>query len=295
MSFGSDVLRREAQGGEAPLSLDGFYKNNSHPDSGGCHVGFAYGVFIENGNVKGFRGNIPCNKWTCPHCAPAKVRKLKKRLFSGGLMEFVERKGFRNSKYAFKMLTLTCPGREFREAFTPEEALEQMSHAWEKLRKAMAKKWGVFHYLKLTEAQQDGYPHFHILIVGHAIAEKEVLAHIRDLWCGKYEMGNIDLQVLKKGLRGGVKYVMKYLTKCMEPIAPKKRIFTASRGALLSIKKPFREYIEKGFFLGQLDEETGFRSFELGSVSDLPEEGREKIVRAFCDLVMTGGMMEVAS
>ena len=117
------------------------------------------------------------------------------------------------------MLTLTCPGETFRKNHTPEEALKIMNEFFEKLRKAMQKKWGCFHYLKITEPHKDGFPHFHVLIVGHAIAPKEVLGHIRSLWTEKYGMGNIDLQVLRKGLGAGVNYIMKYLTKSLKPIA----------------------------------------------------------------------------
>ena len=280
----------------ATLSLDSS-KNNSHPPlkpRKGCHVGFAYGTYIQDGHVRGFRGNIPCKKWSCKDCAPTKVKFFKKRLYNGAIMEFVNRKGFRPSKYAFKMLTLTYPGQDYRKRYSPAEALEQMNKAWEKLRKAMTKRWGKFHYLKVTEKQRDGYPHFHILIVGHAIATKKVLDQIRELWVFKYGMGpQLDLQVLKGGLKAGITYVMKYFTKGMEPVADRKRVFTASQGALMKIEKPHRLYLEKGFMLGMPDPDcSGFQSFDLGAIRDLPREGRKELVREFKRFVMAGPVQE---
>jgi|GEM_PF-6381795 len=279
-------------GGEAPLSLD-LNKNNSHPPKKPtCHIGFFRGVFVEDGTMKAIRGNIPCKKWSCPDCAPSKVRALKKRLSAGGMTEFVDRKGFRTSKYAFKMLTLTCPGKEYRATHTPKEALEEMAVAWERLRKAMAKRWGKFHYLRVTEPHKDGFPHFHILIVGHAISGKEVLNQVRELWCDKYEMGNIDLQVLRKGFGAGINYVMKYLTKTLVPIAPKKRVFTASRGALEPMPCNERDYLEKRFELGKTNPDcTGFETFEFGSIENIPEKDLKQFAWSIRTSILMKGIV----
>ena len=231
----------ERDGAEA-LSLD-FIKNNSHSKDDHkeqcCSVGYIQGVYHDSDNkFKVINKNIRCKKWTCPYCNEINKKNLKRRLYNGGITEFVRKNGLIDSPYAFKMMTLTCPGKSFRKKYNPGTALKIMNKNYEKLRKAMVKKWGAFHYLKVTEPHRDGFPHFHALIVGHAIAPKEVLEHIRHLWTGKYGMGNVDIQILKRGLGAGINYITKYLTKDLKPITKGSRVFTASRGALQAKKKP---------------------------------------------------------
>jgi hypothetical protein len=158
-----------------------------------------------------------------------------------------------------------------------------MNKFFEKLRKAMQKKWGRFHYLKITEPHKDGFPHFHVLIVGHAIASKEVLEHIRSLWTEKYGMGNIDLQVLRKGLGAGVNYIMKYLTKSMKPIAKGFRIFTASKGALAKKQRPSWENCK--FYLGVRRKDELNEEIEIDY--ELPENIQEGEYKAILNYPFT--------
>ncbi len=234
----------ERDGAEA-LSLD-FIKNNSHSVGGYegqvCYVGYIQGVYhVGDYRFRAINKNIRCKKWSCPHCNPINKKNLKRRLYNGGITEFVRKNKLNDFPYVFKMMTLTCPGKEFREQYTPKQALNIMNKNYEKLRKAMRKKWGDFYYLRVVEPHRDGYPHFHTLIVGHAIAPKEVLEQIRRLWTDKYGMGNVDIQVLKRGLGAGINYITKYLTKDLKPITKGSRVFTASRGALQAKKKPHWE------------------------------------------------------
>ncbi len=67
-----------------------------------------------------------------------------------------------------------------------------MNHNYHKLIRALKKRYGHFHYLKVVEPHGDGFPHFHVLLVGPGIAPKAVLQTIRDLWVDKYGMGNVD-------------------------------------------------------------------------------------------------------
>jgi hypothetical protein len=245
------------------LSLD-LIKNNCHPRHEKCPspVGSLVGVMkIGEKQFKGIAVNLPCNKWSCKVCNKKRKKELKRRLYKGGITEFVEKKGFRSSPYAFKMLTLTCPGKEYRKKNSPVDALVEMNKSLHKLMRAMKKRWGMFHYLRITEPHKDHYPHFHILIVGHAIARKTVLDQIRSLWTHKYGMGNVDIQVLRRGLGAGVNYVMKYLTKNLQQIAKRKRIFTASKGALERKEKP--EWEDKKFSLHVVIQKEKIEELEI--------------------------------
>ncbi len=203
-----------------------------------CSKGIVTGVIKgQNGVLKRFCSKLWCNKWSCITCRKKLVKKLKKRMARGGITEFVNKNGFRTSKYAFKFLTLTYAGGEKRKKPIPE-IYKELQKRWHDLRDNIKRKWGDYHYLRISEPHKDGIPHLHILIVGHAIAKKQVLQHIRDLWCNKYGLGNVDLEVIRNGLGGGINYAMKYATKAGEKFnlknqfGDKSRIFTASKGAL---------------------------------------------------------------
>jgi len=252
-------------GSACPLRLD---YNRTTPKKGekpkqcpnpiGYHRGV--GKYSEPGKEqvwKAVRGPIPCNSWRCEVCGPRKKKQLKARLYRGQISQQEGRKGFRPSPYSAKILTLTAPGAEWRARHTPEEAYRIMSANLSKLMDAMRKEYGnEFHYFKVVEPQGDGFPHFHILLKGEAIAPKGILDFIRRLWCKKYQMGNCDIQVMKHGLKGGVNYILKYMTKEMAPIMRGARIFSASHGALQRKERRWEWYasdIKIGFGWVQAD------------------------------------------
>ena len=111
------------------------------------------------------------------------AKKVLARAYKGRLVVESEKAG----KYYYKLLTLTCPGKEYREKYTPTEVLHKMTKDWHKLITAL-KKRGRIDYLRVVEAQKDGYPHFHVLIFGRAIAPRDTLGVITKLWA-KYGGG----------------------------------------------------------------------------------------------------------
>lgn len=231
------------------LKLDSI-KNNSHqfnycPNS----PGYFQGVKQENDflKVKRIRGNVPCKKWSCEYCRPNNLKRLRARIFNSDMVQNYKQKGFRD-RYSQKFLTLTYPGKDHREKFSPLEAYEQMTKSFDKLVRAIKKKRGEFKYLRVVEPQKDGYPHLHCVIVGKSIAKKEVLQEMRDLWCSKYGMGFIRLNVITKSLEHAIRYITKYLSKNPQSMGKNKRIFTSSRGGLQKMAK--NEWIEKQFFYG---------------------------------------------
>lgn len=184
---------------------------------------------------------LRCNRWICTRCGKIKRKKLTARTFNGRIVEPV--KGVR-SQFAFKLLTLTVPGKAYRSVNTPETALADLNDKWAKLIKVLRKHYGKFDYLKVIELQRDGFPHIHALLRGSSIAPKSILGTIRRYWEGLYGMGNMDIKRLKNHTpRHMVLYVLKYLTKSPATLPKRKRIFVASRGALQPSIKSDKEWV----------------------------------------------------
>jgi len=241
------------------LKLD-YIENNSHqpekvqnplvnPSFCQRPVGFFAGILqTEKFNVvKSVHGNLRCNSWECDFCRPKKIKELRKRLYNSEMMEDYRINGFRD-KFSQKFLTLTCPGKVFRETYTPLEAYEIMSHCYDKLTRALKKKNGDYKFLKVCEKHKDGFPHFHVVMIGENIAKKDILDEIKELWCLKYGLGYVKMNIITNSPVHAIRYITKYLTKGVESMGKGKKIFTASRGALEK-KKKF-DWLDKRVFIG---------------------------------------------
>ena len=213
------------------------------------NMGFFQGLTKTGDKIIGVKNRISCKSWSCPVCGPRRMKHTRRRIFRGKISNDVTLNGFRN-KYCNKFLTLTCPGEDWRNEHTIKEAYEIISNNFTKLIKAMKKKHGHFYYFRVVEPQQDGYPHYHILLVGKNIASKQILNQIEDLWRFRYGMGFVRLNVVTRSLMHGIRYLTKYLTKSADFKVPLRgmRLFTASRGALEPIEK--KEWIMKKIKIG---------------------------------------------
>lgn len=215
---------------------------------------------------KGVAANIRCGSWGCPYCKDKNLRRLRWRLFNGEMAQAANVNGFR-TRYHIKLLTLTVPGRMYRRRFTPQEAYDHMIVAFEKMMKALQKRLGQFYYFRVVEPQQDGYPHFHVLLVGKAIAPITVLSFIERLWRSKYRLGFIRINCADESIKDyihAIRYITKYMTKDLRPIASGKRLFTASKGALEKIVKKQNYYMSRINF-GVVGPE-GIKEVELGEL-----------------------------
>jgi len=173
---------------------------------------------------------IACGKWQCEECRTVKARAIMARSMNGLIAQAAQEAGFRE-QYNFKTLALTYGGREMRERYTREEAAIQMRDAFRKLILFLRKHLGWFDYIRVTEDQKDGYPHYHVILAGPNIAPKWVLQMIEDAWRGEYGMGFVKLHKIYT-VEKAIKYVLKYLFK--EPaIYEGLRIFSSSKGSLL--------------------------------------------------------------
>lgn len=130
--------------------------------------------------------------------------------------------------------------------YGPAEVTKMMAQAWNKLRTALKKYYGNFLFLRVVELHEDGYPHYHILLVGSAISPREILFHIMKLW-KQYGLGFVKMNVLRQDGRydgtvtGAVKYLLKYLFKKPAELQGRCRRYSAGKGALVPLEHRDRE------------------------------------------------------
>jgi hypothetical protein len=216
---------------------------------------------------------ISCQKWRCAKCRDRKCKQLMARALSGELVR--EYDGY-TARYTHKLLTLTCPGEEYRSSRTPAQVLEEMTHAWHKLVTALRKTWGHFHFMRVCEAQRDGYPHFHCILSGSNISPKSVYDDISKLWREHYGMGFMRLNAIKKhSAVNAVKYVMKYLFKEPMELPKGKRLYTASRGAL----DP-KHTVDREWYIHRIGDHPNpeflhLKEFDHEQFSDLPSHMKQ--------------------
>lgn len=204
-----------------------------------CNVGHFRGVEeLESNHLRGIQANISCSQWSCDQCRPKLIKKLRRRIFQGNFSSHITK----DSKFAVKFLTLTLPGKAFRSQYTQEEAYVLMSANFRKLVKALKKSSGEFHYLRVVEPQRDGYPHLHVVLAGDAVAPRNILGKIRNLWSYKYQMGNIDLKYVRN-FKHAIRYITKYLSKNSAIFKRKGKKYTASKGLLM--KKEKKTWLDK--------------------------------------------------
>ena len=224
-------------------------KNNSQGEYCPNPVGYFRGIrqCKDYLKVQHVSGNVACGRWSCPVCRPRVLKKLKARVFNGDMVQNYRVNGFRD-RYSQKFLTLTCPGQGFRSLYSRFQAYEKMAKNFDKLIRFLKYKYREFKYLRVVEPQSDGYPHFHVVMVGKNIADKAILEDIERMWRFKYGMGFVRLNVITESLTHAIRYIMKYLSKNPTSMGKHKRIFTASRGALQAVKK--KTWVKKEFYAG---------------------------------------------
>ena len=145
------------------------------------------------------------------------ARRIKKRL--GGLDQvpninwFNPRDRSRRASTQALFVTLT-----YRRIARVDEAWELVGEDFNRFISALRARYGVIHAFRTWEAQRDGYPHVHAVLYFES-QSFEAFHHgdawrvqdkreLEDLW----PHGFIDVEALAS-LRGGIRYVSKYLAK----------------------------------------------------------------------------------
>lgn len=153
-----------------------------------------------------------CKSWGCEVCGPLNSRNLG-RLLGSALDGYLEDHGLTSSKvrYTAKLVTLTCPGREWRGSRTLQEAYSDFSKALTSLLEYLRRHWSLEEYFKVIEFQDDGMPHAHVLILGTCISSKGIMRAINDAWECR-GMGRAETKLVRS-IKGASHYLTKYLSK----------------------------------------------------------------------------------
>lgn len=192
---------------------------------------------------------LRCKSWGCPYCAKLNSAALYTKICRGiaGCLEEEQKDGYRDD-YALKFLTLTLPGREWREGTSRQDAEEVLKYSFNKMMKQLRRKLGHIDYCWVMELQRDGFAHLHVVLVGRAIGPKSVKADIERLWREQQGLGFVKLNSVNGGVKGISSYLSKYLTKEIQQGSKGTHVFGASRGfyKTISAQKPLITMIERG-------------------------------------------------
>lgn len=156
---------------------------------------------------------LPCRRWSCPECSKDNARRLRLAV-RAGVSAWMSENDVTEAKlgYQVKLLTLTLPGGEWRESRSLAEMEKVSKHRLNNFLQMLRKHRGLDAYCWVREVKGEKHLHYHVLVIGPGISDRDVLPFVRGLWSGRYGMGNVDVQVVRT-LQGAVTYVTKYLTK----------------------------------------------------------------------------------
>lgn len=234
-------MRKLGRSDGSSLRLD-YYKNNSNymkkkerkKGFDRCPNASYYVEFVKHG-VNGLgdelvRGYCGCKSWDCPACAEREAWKLRKKTVNAvtEYLDQIRTDGFRD-KYHCKFLTLTFPGRDVRDRMGIDVADVYMKKQLNKLMTALKKRFGKFEYMWVVEPQGDGYPHFHLLLMGDAVVPMEIYGVIKALWELKYGMGFSKIRAVSGGIESIAYYMSKYLIKGLRSGKKHNRVYSMSR------------------------------------------------------------------
>lgn len=133
---------------------------------------------------------LPCNQWSCRHCAVRKTRSLAHK---------TER------AKPNRLLTLTVDPKLHAN---PRGAFDDTRRKIPDLVKYLRSRFGELEYLRVTELTKKGWPHYHFLL------RSKFLPHdvVRDHWYALTGAAIVDLRQVKQSF-GCYQYLLKYLTK----------------------------------------------------------------------------------
>lgn len=133
---------------------------------------------------------LPCKRWSCRVCAQKKINTLSHQTAKAR---------------PNRLLTLTVNPALYhnqREAF--DATRKQVPILIRRLRK----QFGEIEYLRVTEATQRGYPHYHLMLRSRFIPHSVV----KKLWAQMTGATIVDIRQVKKTF-SCYKYLVKYLSK----------------------------------------------------------------------------------
>jgi len=197
----------------------------------------------------------------------AKLRKRLNHLYNLPQIEFFNFKDRSRSHKTRAIFTTLTFGRDIRL----DEAWEYLGSHYNRWITAMRKKYGRLDVIRCWEAQADGYPHCHCILLFHD-AEFETffyngkwrISRKRDL--EKYWAWGFSDMFAMYSLGAGVGYLMKYVTKVNNALLAEKRNHKDVLSlALLWIfrKRAFSVSRDFGLFLVEVKEERPYGQVDL--------------------------------
>lgn len=148
-----------------------------------------------------------CKSWTCPHCAPKRLKRLAKEAYLGRPTKF---------------LTLTARAHD---GWTPDEAAASLVESWKRMREAIQERFntGIIPFIAVFERHKSGWPHLHILFRGPYIPQR---------WISRYMARRIDSPIVDiraiKSRKRAAAYVAKYISKAPDQFRGRKRYWRNS-------------------------------------------------------------------
>lgn len=212
-----------------------------------------------NGDIlyRAIVSNIRCKRWNCKPCAQAKARMILVRAGNGELAKEVLRLIALGYKYPLKMFTLTLPGYEYRSSHTPMEGVELLRRKQNNLLRELQRRYGRVLYFCVVEPHKSGWPHLHIVLTGEGIAKEKLYSCINNIWHKRFGMGYVwvskgkkwnkekqkheSIQVSQAAFEA-ISYAVKYMWKGVQAYGYKKKLWSASAGALAPISSLVQDY-----------------------------------------------------
>lgn len=138
-------------------------------------------------------GTIWCKSWNCEYCQPIRLRQLQAQAVNGAPSKFI-----------------TITSRYRPEEMTPDEAAQQLVHAW-RMVVQRAKREGIWtdcQYIAVFELTERGWPHLHILARCDFVQQRWLSDRMADY----ADSPIVDVRAVK-GRKRAAWYVAKYCSK----------------------------------------------------------------------------------
>lgn len=136
---------------------------------------------------------LPCKRWSCRVCAQKKINTLSHQTARAK---------------PNRLLTLTTNPALYG---SPREAFDATRKQVPILIRRLRKQYGEIEYLRVTEATQRGYPHYHLMLrsayIPHSVVKK--------LWSEMTGAYIVDIRQVKKTF-SCYRYLVKYLSKIQD-------------------------------------------------------------------------------
>lgn len=149
---------------------------------------------------------LPCKRWSCRYCAEAKISHLARRC---------------SSALPNRLLTLTVDPLCWDD---PRHSFDGTRRQVPEIFRQLRRKFGEVEYLKVTELNRAGWPHYHCLVRSGFLPHSVV----RDLWKDLTGASIVDLRKVEDRFKTYL-YLVKYLAK-MHDLGWTKRHVSYSKG-----------------------------------------------------------------